>query len=269
MQKGKLIILEGADGCGKTTTATQLNDALKTQGFQTFLTSEPKNTPLGMQVHEIAKSLQGVIKRVKREHSEKKLCFPEEQTNQTIANNYWLAMIDNLQNNIIPALNKGKIVICDRSWISTVAYQLKSTLGFDDDCSLHYNTQFQILHHLHKILKELPVHYFYLQCSMETIKERLATRQEQQRQEQQRQKGLEYIKAGGITMGGLPPRQQNDDPSLEVIEKAMEVYGEFFNGDTIHGQPAYTIHNADALETVLVETGFGSLNFAKKYHWNL
>jgi thymidylate kinase len=239
---------------------------LYTQGFQTFLTSEPKKTALGMQVHEIAKSLQGVIKRVKREHSEKELCFLEEQTNQTIANNYWLAMIDNLQNNIIPALNKGKIVICDRSWISTVAYQLKSTLGFDDDCSLHYNTQFQILHYLHKILKELPVHYFYLQCSMETIQKRLLKRTKPQTQSKA---DAEYIKAGVITIGGLPPRQQNDDPSLEVIKKAMEVYDELFDGDKIHGKPAYTIHNADALATILVETGFGSLNFAKEYYWNL
>lgn len=105
MKKGLFITFEGADGCGKTTQMDLLAEYLKNNGKEVLLTREPGGKGLGEKVREILLNYDGDV-------SDKCESF--------------LFLADRAQNiDIIvnPAVEKGKIVLCDRHIDSTVAYQ--------------------------------------------------------------------------------------------------------------------------------------------------
>ena len=104
-QKGLFITFEGADGCGKTTQIDLLNKYLKSKNIQTLLTREPGAAGLGEKIREILLNYDGEVS-------------PQCES--------FLFLADRAQhvNCIIkPALDEGKIVLCDRHTDSTVAYQ--------------------------------------------------------------------------------------------------------------------------------------------------
>ena len=104
-QKGLFITFEGADGCGKTTQIDLLNKYLKSKNKQTLLTREPGAAGLGEKIREILLNYDGEVS-------------PQCES--------FLFLADRAQhvNCIIkPALDEGKIVLCDRHTDSTVAYQ--------------------------------------------------------------------------------------------------------------------------------------------------
>jgi len=100
-----LIAIEGIDGSGKTTIVKFLADELKRRGYNVVTFKEPTDSEWG--------------KRVK----EAKL-KPEEELELFLKDREW-----NVKYNIIPALKSGKIVILDRYYYSTIAYQ--SARGID------------------------------------------------------------------------------------------------------------------------------------------
>jgi dTMP kinase len=118
-KRGVLLALEGIDGCGKSTQAELLAAALRERGLEVVLTCEPTDTPLGRQIREY---FQG---------SERYLS-PREELNLFMADRrvHVAEVID-------PALAEGKIVISDRYYYSTVAYQ--GALGLDPDRILAQN----------------------------------------------------------------------------------------------------------------------------------
>lgn len=104
-QKELFITFEGADGCGKTTQIDLLNKYLKSKNIQTLLTREPGAAGLGEKIREILLNYDGEVS-------------PQCES--------FLFLADRAQhvNCIIkPALDEGKIVLCDRHTDSTVAYQ--------------------------------------------------------------------------------------------------------------------------------------------------
>lgn len=101
--KGKFIVFEGGEFCGKTTMANMLYDNLKNSGYDVILTREPGGTKAGEDIRKILKS-----------HNLK--AFTKLYLNLA-------AREEHLYNVIIPALNDGKIVICDRYFLSTYVYQ--------------------------------------------------------------------------------------------------------------------------------------------------
>lgn len=105
MTKGLFITFEGADGCGKTTQMKLLAEYLKQQGKDVVLTREPGGKGLGEKVREILLNYEGPVS----DRCE-----------------FFLFLADRAQNiDIIvnPAVENGKIVLCDRHIDSTVAYQ--------------------------------------------------------------------------------------------------------------------------------------------------
>jgi dTMP kinase len=118
-KRGVLLALEGIDGCGKSTQAELLASALRERGLEVVLTCEPTDTPLGRQIREY---FQG---------SERYLS-PREELNLFMADRrvHVAEVID-------PALTEGKIVITDRYYYSSVAYQ--GALGLDPDRILAQN----------------------------------------------------------------------------------------------------------------------------------
>lgn len=105
MKKGLFITFEGPDGCGKTTQMNLLAEYLKNSGKEVLLTREPGGKGLGEKVREILLNYEGPIS----DRCESFLFLADRAQN-----------IDIIVN---PAVEEGKIVLCDRHIDSTVAYQ--------------------------------------------------------------------------------------------------------------------------------------------------
>lgn len=102
---GLFITFEGADGCGKTTQLNLLKTYLESQGEEVLVTREPGGKGLGEKFREILLNYDGVVS----ERCESFLFLADRAQN-----------IDTI---VKPAVNSGKIVLCDRHIDSSVAYQ--------------------------------------------------------------------------------------------------------------------------------------------------
>ena len=104
--RGRFITLEGGEGCGKSTQAARLGDALARRGIDVVLTRDPGGTAL-------AETLRRLIK----DQLDEPPCGRCELM-------LFLAARAQLVHDVIrPALEAGKWVVCDRFSDSTVAYQ--------------------------------------------------------------------------------------------------------------------------------------------------
>ncbi len=104
-KKGLFITFEGADGCGKTTQLKLLKDYLESKGYEVVTTREPGGKGLGETIREILLNYDGEVSN----RCESFLFLADRAQN-----------IDIIVN---PAVNQGKIVLCDRHTDSSVAYQ--------------------------------------------------------------------------------------------------------------------------------------------------
>lgn len=104
--EGLFISLEGPEGSGKTTQAQILSEYLSEKGYEVALTHEPGGTPLGEKLRHI-------------------LLTPNGNDLSTFCELFlYLAdRADHVEKVIKPALNEGKVVICDRFADATIAYQ--------------------------------------------------------------------------------------------------------------------------------------------------
>lgn len=114
MKKGKLIVLEGIDGCGKSTNVPIVQSILRELGVPSIATAEPGGTDLG-------RTLRGWIKTGNHDFS------PEVLTMLMCT-----ARLHHIEKVIKPVLNNGIAVVCDRYWSSTIAYQ-QIGMGVDGD----------------------------------------------------------------------------------------------------------------------------------------
>lgn len=105
MEKGLFITLEGADGCGKTTQLNLLKEYLTNRGYEIVVTREPGGKGLGEKLREILLNYDG------------------EVSDRCEAFLYLADRAQNIDTIIKPAINSGKIVLCDRHTDSSVAYQ--------------------------------------------------------------------------------------------------------------------------------------------------
>jgi dTMP kinase len=102
--KGLLIVFEGTDGTGKSTQLKLLAAVLKKKGLKVISSFEPTNGSFGKKIREL--------------YSNRKDTSLEEELDLFLSDRK--EHVDTL---IAPALNSGKIVLCDRYYLSTIAYQ--------------------------------------------------------------------------------------------------------------------------------------------------
>jgi dTMP kinase len=106
MARGRLIVFEGAEGAGKTTQIRILSERLTTAGIPFVAVREPGGTPVGDDIRDI------VLHR------------DEEITAATEALLFMSSRAELVAREILPSLRKGSVVLVDRFFLSTYAYQI-------------------------------------------------------------------------------------------------------------------------------------------------
>ena len=104
VKRGKLIVFEGIDGSGKTTQLGLLADAASAKGLEVVRTAEPTDGPFGRRIRSQARS-GGRI-----DAEEELRCFVEDRR-------------QHVAEVIEPRLAAGRLVLSDRYYLSSVAYQ--------------------------------------------------------------------------------------------------------------------------------------------------
>jgi dTMP kinase len=102
---GFFISFEGGEGSGKTTAIAKLEKACKSEGIEVVVTREPGGTALGNRVR------QWVLDKDSKLADRTELLL------------FLASRVQHLEELILPALQAGKLVLCDRFNDSSVAYQ--------------------------------------------------------------------------------------------------------------------------------------------------
>lgn len=107
MAKGTFITLEGSEGCGKSTQLELLVRRLRALGYRVRSVREPGGTPIGEEIRHTLK------------HSQSNTAMTPEA--ELLLMNASRAQL--VREVIRPALAAGEVVVCDRFYDSTTAYQ--------------------------------------------------------------------------------------------------------------------------------------------------
>lgn len=106
MPRGMFITIEGGEGSGKTTLIASLRENLAAAGREALFTREPGGIP-------IAEAIRGIL--LDRSNT--------AMDGRTEALLYAAARRQHLAEKVMPALERGAIVVCDRFVDSSLAYQ--------------------------------------------------------------------------------------------------------------------------------------------------
>jgi dTMP kinase len=118
--RGKFIVFDGGEGCGKSTQARLLRDELDAAGVPVTLVHDPGTTRVGKLIRGILLDPQNVDIAMRCEMLL-----------------YMAARAQMMSELIEPALARGKVVLCDRFVSSTLSYQLGGDgLTFEEICAV-------------------------------------------------------------------------------------------------------------------------------------
>ncbi|MCI4457884.1 MAG: dTMP kinase [Desulfurococcaceae archaeon] len=136
----KLIVFEGIDGAGKTTVSRKIVEILSSKGFKTFYTREPSDSPFAQLLNDLKTKI---------------------DTGPIIdALAMSLDRAFHMMNEVEPRLAEGYVVVMDRYYHSTIAYQ--GAMGADIKWIRDINRVFR-----------RPDIAFYLDVSVETAMRRI------------------------------------------------------------------------------------------------
>ncbi|MGZ9587067.1 dTMP kinase [Paenibacillus marinisediminis] len=106
VKKGIFITLEGGEGAGKTTALRYLKEQLEACGQSVLVTREPGGIPIAEQIRKIILDVENT-----------------EMDPRTEALLYAAARRQHLTEKVMPALERGEVILCDRFVDSSMAYQ--------------------------------------------------------------------------------------------------------------------------------------------------
>lgn len=118
MTAGKLIVFEGIDGMGKSSQLQLLADALRQRSLPVVTTREPTDGPHGRVIREMLKS--------------RARYRPEEELAAFIADRR-----QHVDDFLRPQLAAGNNILCDRYYLSTIAYQGARGLDIEKIITAH------------------------------------------------------------------------------------------------------------------------------------
>lgn len=200
MSKGRLITFEGTEGCGKSTQVRLLTERLKSLGHRVRNLREPGGTPIGEEIRHTLK------------HSHNNAAMTAEA--ELLLMNASRAQL--VREIIRPALAEGEIIICDRFYDSTTAYQ-----GFGRELDLaHVKAVIDFA-----VGETKPDLTLFLHVPAEVSAERLRSRQAtmpfvRDRIEESDQKFFERVAHGfGVIAAQEPQRVKfiNGNQQLDVV----------------------------------------------------
>lgn len=121
MNKGFMVVFDGSNGAGKTTVIKSVENYLVSKGFDVVLTREPGGTPIGEKIRDVI-----------LDPSTPEMSFMTELML------FGAGRAQHIQEKIIPALDKGKIVLSDRFDAATFSFQ-HFARGIDLDTIIKIN----------------------------------------------------------------------------------------------------------------------------------
>lgn len=200
MQKGLFITFEGTDGCGKTTQIELLKTYLENKGFEVILTREPGAKGLGTKLREILLNYDGEVSS----NCESFLFLADRAQH-----------VDTL---IKPAIESGKIVLCDRHTDSTVAYQ-----GYGRGLDLEQ------IHLLNNIATSglKPDITFVFDIDIETAQERVGKSKD--RMESAGMEFFKRVRQGYLEIAKLEPQRVKVLDATQKIEQISEQVKTYIN----------------------------------------
>lgn len=110
--KGVFIVIEGIDGTGKSSQLKRLAQTLREYGAEVVETREPTEGPYGQEIRSL--------------YQKRCTVSPDQELHLFIKDRR-----EHIKNLLEPSLRSGKIVLCDRYFLSTAAYQ--GAAGCDPD----------------------------------------------------------------------------------------------------------------------------------------
>lgn len=197
MAEGIFIVLDGLDGSGKSTIAKMLQDYIHSKiGYNAMLTSEPTDGKYGREIRKMLAE-----EKNPKENSRKMLeLFVKDRH-------------EHLRNTVLPFLkgkNAGKsVVICDRYYYSTIAFQ--STQGISADEIIQKNKNF---------LK--PDIAFIMDIEPEIALERISNRSGHEKKEKFEE--LEFMKELRENFLRLPKMIDDDIKIIDASRSNKEVF---------------------------------------------
>ena len=197
MGRGCFITFEGIDGCGKSTQIQYLTDYLKEKDIDFLLLREPGGTVIGENIRTIL--------------LDKKNTGMTDMTELLL---FEAARAQIVAEVIIPAVESGKVVICDRFFDSTAAYQ-----GYAK------NMGSQVVDMLNGLAAGgfEPDITFFLDISVEEALSRRSARGEEDRIEKL---GIEFqkkVREGYLELAGTKSRIVKIDGSQSPEDTASEI----------------------------------------------
>lgn len=193
--RGLLVTIEGPEGAGKTTQRELMAAHLREAGVEVVLTREPGGTPMAERIREVLLT-----------PSDEQMC------NKTELMLMFAARAQHLDQVIMPALERGAFVLCDRFVDSSYAYQ-------------HYGRgmpleDLQMLEQY--VLKDMPpYHTFFLNIPSQTGMARASARGRLDRFELEGQAFFSRVVTGFKTRAAAEPHRfttiDADKPVKEVF----------------------------------------------------
>ena len=137
LRAGVLLAFEGIDGAGKTTQARRLEATLREAGYPVLYTREPTAGPIGQRLRGLIAAGRGGLR-------------PEEELDLFVRDRE-----EHVAAVIRPVLARHQVVLLDRYYFSTMAYQ--GALGLDPEGIRRRNEAFAPRPHLTFVLDLPPV----------------------------------------------------------------------------------------------------------------
>ena len=199
-ERGAFICIEGLDGCGKTTQAKLLVKKMR-KSHNAVYTAEPSHGKIGAFI--------------------RKSCLYGEKRLSSVAESLLFAAdrLEHVENEVLPALNQGRLVVSDRYIYSSIAYQGAAVLS---------------LEWVEKINEHAPRPDFAIfidvdpKIVMQRLKPNKSVMENLATQRKVREVYLKYVAKGELT------RIDGDKPTKEVAEALSAVVLKFLKNFKPH-----------------------------------